>query len=105
MPTYPFPITQSRADDLLDRGLDAVHSYLEAQGLLVQGVSLRLDPPTVTVTADTDPQPFLAGIPWPTKRNYTQARAAMKAFMAEPSPTQAQVIAALRGVIVELARD
>jgi hypothetical protein len=105
MPNYTFSITQSRADDLLDRGLDAVHSYLEAQGLLVQGVSLRLDPPTVTVNANADPQPFIASIPWPTKRNYTQARAAMKAFMDTASPTNVQVIAALRGAIVELARD
>ena len=106
MPTYAFPITENRAEALQDRGLDALHAYLEAQGLTVDGVSLMLDPPVVVVEADADPTPFVAGIPWPAKRNLTQARQAMKAFMdAGANPTNAQVIAALRGVIVELARD
>lgn len=105
MPSYSFPITQNRAEALTDRGLDSVQAYFVAQGLTVEGVSLSFDPPTVTVEADADPAPFVAGIPWPVKRNLTQARAAMKAFMDAPSPTQAQVVAALRGVIVELARD
>lgn len=105
MATYTFPITQARADAILERGLDGVHAYLTGQGITVAGVSLALDPPTVTVESDTDPKPFVAGIPWPATRNYAQARAAMRALMETQTPTNAQVIAALRGVIVELARD
>ena len=105
MTTYEFSITENRAEALQERGLDALHAYLESRGLVVEGVALSLDPPLVRVTADADPAPFVAGIPWPTRRNHAQARQAMKAFMEASPPTQAQVVAALRGVIVELARD
>lgn len=105
MPTYSFQITPLRAEALQERGLDSLHAYLVAQGLTVDGVSLALNPPAVTVEANADPTPFIAGIPWPAKRNYAQARQAIKAFMDTQTPTNAQVVAALRGVIVELARD
>ena len=109
MPAYVFSITPERADALLDRGLDAVQTYLTNQGVLVTDIALALNPPTITITAASDPSAVIGSVPWPAKRNLTQARAAMKAFMVKVEagqvPTNTEVIAAVRGIIVELARD
>jgi hypothetical protein len=109
MPVYTFPITADRADALHDRGLDDVQAFLVGRGLTVDGVSLSLDPPTLKVRANADPSSHLASLSWPTKRDYAAARQAMKAFMqkvnAGQTPTNLEVIQAIRGIIVELARD
>lgn len=109
MATWHHDLTQNQFDALLERGLDAVETYLRNQGLTVDGVSMLPEPPRLKIEANADPAPALAAAPWPQKRNYAQARVAIKAFMdklnAGQNPTNAEVIAALRGVIVEINRD
>jgi hypothetical protein len=110
MPTYSIPLTENRAIALQERGLDALQAHLEGRGFAGVRLALVLDPllvapPVLTVEANADPTAALASAPWPQPRNLVAARQAMRAFMEASPPTNAQAIAALRGVIVELAKD
>lgn len=110
MPTYRIPISQERAEALVERTPEQVQDYLTGRGLIVDGISTSLDPPSIRIEADRDPTPHLALLQqWPQKRDHAAGRAAMKTFMqkvnAGQAPTNLEILQAIRGIIIELARD
>lgn len=105
---YEIPVTQARAEALVDRTPDALQAYLVGRGLTIDGISVSLNPPVVRIESDLDPTPYLAQATWPTKRDLTAGRATMKAFVAKvnagQAPTNQEVVQAIKAIIEELAR-